>query len=90
MRIRGVDPRDTTWELDHPRYRVYFWDRAVNVADEYEVSDADVDEVLAWATRHAAEHGVTYTLWALVPEQWGDGPGLIRLAGVAGDPFATA
>ncbi|TDC20779.1 hypothetical protein E1265_20380 [Streptomyces sp. 8K308] len=87
MRVRGVDPRDTTWEQDDVRYRVHFWDRAVNSADEYEVTGVDVDEVLAWATRHAAEHGVTYTLWVLVPEAFGHGPGLIRLAGVAGDPF---
>lgn len=26
MEIRGIDPCDTTWELDHARYRVYCWD----------------------------------------------------------------
>ncbi|GGZ59895.1 hypothetical protein GCM10010387_62080 [Streptomyces inusitatus] len=85
MDIRGVDPRDTTWELDHARYRVYFWDRANAVSDEYEISgEVDVEEVLAWAAQFAEEH--RYTVYVSVKTS-GDS-GLIRLTGVLGDPFA--
>ncbi|TDC76206.1 hypothetical protein [Streptomyces hainanensis] len=90
MLIRGVDPRDTSWERDETRYRVSFWDVTAVAADAYEVVDADVDEVLAWATGRAADRGTTYTLWVLVDDFAGEGPGLVRLAGVAGDPFAGA
>jgi len=45
MDIRPVDPRDITWEIDDPRYRVTFWsaptggDRAMGWrSDEYEIS----------------------------------------------------
>ncbi|GAA2247480.1 hypothetical protein GCM10010232_38380 [Streptomyces amakusaensis] len=87
MDIRGVDPRDTTWELDHARYRVYFWDRANSASDEYEISGGvDVEEVLAWAAQFAGEHGHTYTVYVSVKA--GRDSGLIRLTGVLGDPFA--
>ncbi|WP_416964416.1 hypothetical protein [Streptomyces sp. Agncl-13] len=90
MDIRGIDPRDTAWEQDHARYRVYFWDVAAVTAYEYEVlGEVDVDEVLTWASPYAAERAWTYTVYAAVtPDE--DGPGLIRLAGVLGDPFAGA
>ncbi|RMI43215.1 hypothetical protein [Streptomyces triticirhizae] len=87
MRIEGRDPRDTRWEDDDAVYRVSFWDRRVNVADEYEVRGADVEEVLGWARERAAADGLAFTLWALVDDGV-QGPGLVRLAGVAGDPFA--
>ncbi|MGX2995443.1 hypothetical protein JNUCC64_14280 [Streptomyces sp. JNUCC 64] len=88
MDIRGVDPRDTTWEFDRARYRVHFWDLENTASDEYEVSgEVDVEEVLAWAARFAGEHGFTYTVYVHVPVA-GGGPGLIRLTGVLGDPFA--
>src|SRR4051794_8033687 len=35
MESRGVDPRDQTWELSDPIYRVYFHDRNGS-SDEYE------------------------------------------------------
>ncbi|MBB5102562.1 hypothetical protein [Streptomyces spectabilis] len=86
MHVRGVDPRDTTWEQDDATYRVYFWDRSSTASDEYEVTGADVEEVLAWARAKAAETGSAYTLYVRVTD---DGrPGLVRLGGVTGDPFA--
>ncbi|WP_051741474.1 hypothetical protein [Streptomyces xylophagus] len=90
MDIRDIDPRDTTWEQDHARYRVYFWEVATVTAYEYEVlGEVDVDEVLTWTSRYAAERGWAYTVYAAVTTD-GDGPGLIRLAGVLGDPFTDA
>lgn len=89
MDIRGIDPRDITWEQDHARYRVYFWDVAAVTSYEYEVlGEVDVDEVLAWASRYADERGWAYTVYAAVTDD-ADGPGLVRLAGVLGDPFAV-
>lgn len=82
--IVGVDPRDQTWELDAPRYRVYFHD-ATGTSYEHEVSGADVGEVLAWA--EAERHGRTYVLYACVPH---NGLGLARLAGTdPNDPTST-
>lgn len=90
MNLRAVDPRDTAWEQDHGRYRVYFWDVANVTAHEYEILDhPDADEVLTWATNHAAAKGWTFTLYLLTTDDR-DLPGLIRLAGTLGDPFANA
>ncbi|MCR6494769.1 hypothetical protein [Cellulomonas sp. P24] len=80
MAIRAVDPRDQTWELEQPSYRVYFHD-ANGAQDEYEVLDADVMEVLAWAQTQKTNR--TFVLYACVP---GDGLGLVRLQG--SDPNA--
>ncbi|MFT4293936.1 MAG: hypothetical protein QM582_00820 [Micropruina sp.] len=71
----GIDPRDQTWEIDRPRYRVYFHD-AGGASEEYELSGADVDAVLAWAEQQRGSR--TYVVYACVPE---DGLGLIRLVG---------
>ena len=86
MRVRGVDPQDTTWEQDDATYRVYFWDRSARASDEYEVTDADIEEVLVWAHAKAEETGSAYTLYVRVTDE--GRPGLVRLGGVAGDPFA--
>lgn len=76
MKMSPVDPRDQTWELDRPVYRVYFHDTA-GTSEEFEVTGADADEVLAWA--EAGRGRGTFVLYACVP---GDpGLGLVRLAG---------
>jgi hypothetical protein len=75
-----VDPRDTRWEVWDPRYRVYFW-RALEqswASREFELSAADVVDVLAWAADHA-DAGKKYTVHCVV--EAADGPGLVRLAG---------
>ena len=48
MDVRAVDPRDQTWEISRPKYRVYFHDET-GAANEYAVEGADVAEVMAWA-----------------------------------------
>ena len=93
VNVRPVDPRDQTLELDDPAYRVYFWSGDRNsgllmTCDEYEVTDADVHDVIRWADDHA--DGRTYSLWACVPDHSQEPPGLmlVRLAGwdpTAGD-----
>jgi hypothetical protein len=81
MHATSVDPRDQTWEVDRPSYRVYFHN-ADGASDEYEVSGADVDEVFAWAEKHRGPR--TFVLYACVAL---DGLGLLRLAGT--DPNAS-
>lgn len=90
MNVREVDPRDTRWEIDQPTFRVYFW--KINApspqpgvpdsyeSTEYEVSEADIKEVLRWADDYAkrdkTDHCTVY-LRVEAPE----GPGLVRLFG---------
>ncbi|MGA3214833.1 MAG: hypothetical protein ABSD97_03985 [Acidimicrobiales bacterium] len=81
MKVRRVDPRDQTWGVDQPSYRVYFHDPR-GASDEYEVNGADVVKVLAWAEAWRA--GRTFVLYACVPH---DGLGLVRLVGT--DPNET-
>lgn len=78
MRIESVDPRDTRWEVAAPVYRVYFC--TDGGTDEYQVSDADVPEVLAWAEADARRHRTNYVVYVR-SEHPIHGPGLLRLAG---------
>jgi hypothetical protein len=86
MHVPPVDPRDTRWEVDRPSYRVYFWTRhetpdgsLAPASDEWEVSDADVDEVLAWASSAARER--SFVVYACASDS--EGLGLVRLLGSA-------
>jgi hypothetical protein len=60
MEINLVDPRDQTWEIDQPRYRVYFHGPA-GASDEREITGADVAEVIAWVDSHRDAR--TYVLY---------------------------
>jgi hypothetical protein len=88
MDVQPVDPRDTTWEIGEPAYRVYFWRRVPQPigfpmgisAEEFEVTGADVQEVIAWGEATAGSDR-TYTLYVLVQRPEGE-LGLVRLAGV--------
>jgi len=75
MDIKGVDPRDQTWEISQPRYRVYFHD-SDGASDEYEVDGADVSEVMRWAENTRGKR--SFVMYACVPN---DGLGLLRLHG---------
>lgn len=74
---RQIDPRDQTWEEDHPAYRVYFWD-SNSACDEWELEGCDVEAALRWAQDSAS--GRTFTLYATVADAPGE-LGLIRLSG---------
>jgi hypothetical protein len=75
VQVSSVDPRDQAWEAPQPKYRVYFHD-ADGTPSEFEVGDADVDEVVQWAE---ATHGDrTFVLYVCVNH---DGLGLVRLLG---------
>lgn len=73
MRVSSVDPRDQTWEVTHPRYRVYFHD-AHGAAEELEITGADVSEILEWA--ETERRGRTFVLYVCAPL---NGLGLVRL-----------
>ncbi|WP_432537254.1 hypothetical protein [Kineococcus arenarius] len=82
MDVVGVDPRDISWEVDQPVYRVYFWGRPgrdeAGACDERRVSGAgDVEEVLRWA-RGCAEERVFVVY---VETSDGEEQGLLRLYG---------
>ncbi|MBT2497650.1 hypothetical protein J7E25_00910 [Agromyces sp. ISL-38] len=87
MEISLIDPRDTTWELRDPTYRVYFWTVPDSVSYEWRITDAaDVHEVIAWAEAERGER--TYELFiehvdrrASGAGEWIEEPGLIRLVG---------
>ena len=81
MRARPVGPRDQTSEVDDPAYRVTFW--AGQASDQWELSEADLDEVLAWINQTA--EGRTHSLWVVRHED--SGLELIRLRGI--DPPAA-
>ena len=59
MLVSSVDPRDQTWEVTDPRYRVYFHD-AHGAAEELEITGADVSEILERA--ETERRGRTYVL----------------------------
>jgi hypothetical protein len=87
--VRSVDPRGTHWEVTSPTFHVYFWEPQKPPADEvdapvgyrsteFEVSDADVRDVLAWADQRVSSQG-QYTIYAVVDH--GGEQGLVLLAG---------
>ncbi|OHV44201.1 hypothetical protein BCD48_25860 [Pseudofrankia sp. BMG5.36] len=81
--MRRVDPRDTTWELGNPVYRVYFWTRPAHSnaspsSTEFEITETDVPAVLDWARRTAGNR--TFVVYAVCGTADGR-KGLVRLAG---------
>jgi hypothetical protein len=75
MDVTEIDPRDQTWEIDAPRYRVYFHDSHGN-SHEHEIAGVEVTEALAWAEHERRDR--SFILYACVPH---DGIGLVRLSG---------
>lgn len=89
INARRIDPRDQSWEIDRPSYRVYFWypqgtaDDSMWTSDEWELTDADdVADVMSWAESHSG--GRRFVIYVRVMTQ--DGVGLVRLLGL--DPSA--
>lgn len=98
MQASPIDPRDATWELSTPSYRVDFWTQPTGAivatsSDEWRITDADdVFEVITWAEAKRGDR--TYELFVehtdrieSRTEGWIEAPGLIRLAG--SDPTAS-
>jgi hypothetical protein len=83
VRAYQVDPRDQIFGVDAPRYRVYYWTGSSSCS-EWELTEADLDEVLAWVRQHA--DGRTHSLWVVLRRD--AGVELVRLRGI--DPPAPA
>jgi hypothetical protein len=80
VNARPIDPRDQTWELWEPTYRVYLWEREPGTgwrSAEFELSDCDGGEAMHWAKD--AANGRVFTVYAVVRDD--RGVGLIRVAG---------
>ena len=81
LRVRPVDPRDQSWELWNPRFRVYFW-RSLGddacMSREFELDGGDVGAALAWAAEQAVDQEI-YTVYCVV--EGTAGIGLVRLTG---------
>ena len=93
METRSIDPRDVSWELHSPTFRVTFWRKgsvpkgidpslAGYEAFEYEIRDGDVHEVIEWANDIASREGKSYTIYVVVNPESNDDKGLVLLAGV--------
>ena len=79
MNVDPIDPRDQTEEVAAPCYRVFFWERSATASYEYEITGADVHEVVDWAERQA--EGRTYSLWVCLDRSDAVGVTHVRLAG---------
>jgi hypothetical protein len=89
MNIRMLDPRDATWEVDQPKYRIDLWRlqggrSGVWESESFELEDTDVAEAIAWADAHSK--GRAFVLYAAFRNQ--EGMGIVRLLG--SDPTANA
>ncbi|WP_110205211.1 hypothetical protein [Nocardioides daejeonensis] len=97
VHIEGVDERDSAWEHAHPRFRVYLHGGAEESAggwtDTYDITGADVLQVIDWAQRQA-QGSMTFAV-ALVCDDvererlaLGHGRGLVWLVGMDGNDVA--
>lgn len=93
VRIERVDERDSSWEDAGPRFRVYLYgsgpDATIGWADTYDVTGADVLQVIDWAQRQAGD-ALTYAVALVRDEAPGpdDRRGLVWLVGMDGNDIA--
>ncbi|MET0886192.1 MAG: hypothetical protein ABWX92_07050 [Mycetocola sp.] len=90
MRTIEVDERDSTWERDDPRFRLYVFKGADNAVTTLDILNATIEEALETAI--ALSHGDKH-LWslALVEQDARGMRGLIWLSGMDyNDPPGTA
>jgi hypothetical protein len=99
MQVTGVDERDSEWGDPHPRFRVYLHgSRETSTGgwtDTYDITDADVLQVIDWAQRQAGDR-LTYAV-PLVRDDTdaeqrnpGHGRGLVWLVGMDGNDYTDA
>ena len=96
IEIKQVDERDSSWEDSNPRFRVYFHgsgpDSTHGWTDTYDVTGADVLQVIDWAQRQAGEV-LTYAIALVLDDEAaelcnpGHGRGLIWLVGCDGNDY---
>ena len=98
MRVQDVDERDSGWELSGPRFRVYLHGSEESATygwtDTYDVTGADVLQVIDWAQRQAGD-SLTYAVALVYDDEAaeqrnpGHGRGLVWLVGMDGNDTAT-
>lgn len=94
-----VDERDGSWEDDTPRFRVYLHGSGESWTggwtDTYDVTGADVVQVIDWAQRQAGT-SLTYAVALVYEDQQrehlspGDGRGLVWLLGMDGNDHSKS
>lgn len=97
VKIVPVDERDSSWENDHPRFRVYLHGSGETTTHgstaTYDITGADVLQVIDWAQRQAGE-SLTYAVALVYDDQAseqlnpGHGRGLVWLVGIDGNTSA--
>ena len=81
MRVIEVDERDSTWERDDPRFRIYIFTGADNAVATFDVLDGSVDEALAAANELSHRDEQLWSL-ALVENDTRGLRGLLWLSGM--------
>lgn len=67
-----VDPRDASWDVAIPTYRVHFWSEDGTACDEWRMTDAaNVHEVLVRAAKHVGALGGDYRVFVEVTNHCG-------------------
>ncbi len=99
VQIVRVDERDSGWEDPRPRFRVYLHGSGetstYGSTDTYDVTGADVLQVIEWAQRQAGD-SLTYAVALVVDDEAraqrdaGFGRGLVWLVGVDGNDTGEA
>lgn len=81
MRGYFVDERDSTWERDDARYRIYTYEGAGNAVTTFDVEDATIEEALETAEAMSAGNTRLWSL-ALVENDSRGLRGLVWLSGM--------
>ena len=88
IQIVPVDERDSSWEDGAPRFRVYLHaggpTKTGDATATYDVTGADVLQVIDWAQRRVAGTDGSYAV-ALVRDDVERGRGLVWLVGIDGN-----
>lgn len=80
MRMHEVDERNSLWEIDNPRFRIYVFEGAANAVSTFDVVDASIEEALEAARVQSQGDRHVWSL-ALVNDDGRSGRGLIWLSG---------
>jgi hypothetical protein len=98
VRIVQVDERDNNWEDRGPRFRVYLHGSGETThgwTDTYDITGADVLQVIDWAQRQAGD-SLTYAVALVYNDREserlnpGCARGLVWLVGIDGNTNATS
>ena len=99
VQIVPVDERDSSWEIDTPRFRVYLHGSGETTTygwtATYDITRADVLQVIDWAQRQAGD-SLTYAVALLYDDEARkqsnaeDARGLVWLVGMDGNTNAQS